>query len=205
MSDPNSAREDKFIVQDNKNALNGKIRLLLTVVIIAMAAGGFALYHQIGAVDNKMSSVQTSLADLRRSVEDLKARNDRTNVVIGGTATAVTGVLREQARIGELLARIESSAAKNTAPSQPSPFALNPSQMTAIREAFNLMRKNGEQPTFHLGDKVPAADLKPMPDELLQKAAAPQLKGTKFLIDKNGALVVTASADNLVVLIVEPA
>jgi hypothetical protein len=55
-----------------------------------------------------------------------------------------------------------------------------------------------------LGDKVAAADLKPMAENVYAKIA-PQLEGTNFLIDQNGALVVTASKDNLVVLIVEPA
>jgi hypothetical protein len=55
-----------------------------------------------------------------------------------------------------------------------------------------------------MGDKIPAAGLKPMPDILADKLV-PQFKGTHYLIDQNGALVVTAGADNTVVIIVEPA
>jgi hypothetical protein len=45
--------------------------------------------------------------------------------------------------------------------------------------------------------------VKPVPENVYQ--AIPRLKGTRFLIDQDGALVVTAGADNSVILIVNPA
>ena len=194
MSKPRTGREISFVGQGIKKALGGQIKIqqlgvgaclgACLIVIIAVAGGGFALYHAIGVVDRKVSALQ-------RSIEDAKARIDRMNVVSGGTLSGAVGLLREQALIEQTLARIESTVSPKS-PTSPNPIVtLTPTEMAGIRAVFKLTRKTNVQPRFKLGDKIPAADLKPMP-EIVYEKIGPQLKGTNFLIDQNGALVVTA-------------
>jgi hypothetical protein len=186
-------------VQGIQNAFGGHIKLLQVgvgaclIVIIAIAGVGLALYRELGVVDRKVSALQ-------RSIEDAKARIDRMNVVSGGALSGAVGILKEQALIEQSLARIESVVL----PKSPNPIiALTPNETAGIRAFFRLTRKTSEPPRFKLGDKIPSADVKAMPDIVYEKIA-PQFKETNFLIDQNGALVVTASAENLVVYIVEP-
>lgn len=193
MSAPRVARD---VVQSIKDAL-GQINLLplgvgaCLIVVTAAAGSGFALYQEIKVVNNKVSALQTS-------TEDVKARVDRMNVVVGGALSGIVGLLKEQALIEQTLARIESAA---LAPN--SIIALTASEMAGIRAFFKLTKKTDEPPRFRVGDKIPTADLNPVPAIVYEKIA-PRFQGTNFLIDQNGALVVTAGADNLVVLIVEP-
>ena len=186
--------------QGTKDALGKQIKLLqwgvgaCLIAIIVVAASGIVLYRQIGAIDTKARALQTSM-------DGAKAHLNRMDVAIGGTLTGAVGLLKEQARTGQTLARIESAVS----PAAPNPvISLTPIQMAGIRSFFNLTRKANVPPRFKLGDKIAAADLKPMPQDIYEKTA-PQLKGTNFLIDQSGALVVTAGKDNSVVLIVEPA
>jgi hypothetical protein len=163
------------------------------VAIIAVAVGGIAMDRAIGAVDRKARALQTSM-------NVTKAHLDRMDVEIGGTLTGAVGLLKEQARTGQTLARIESAVS----PASPNPIiALTPVQMAGVRSYFKLTRKSNAPPRFKLGDKVAPADLKPMPEDVYGKTA-PQLKGTNFLLDQNGALVDIMGKENLVVLIVGP-
>ncbi|MEJ2378776.1 MAG: hypothetical protein P8Y71_26470 [Pseudolabrys sp.] len=127
-----------------------------------------------------------------------------------GRATGIVTLSRAQGATEKSLARTESTtgakaaapqtsapqAAKAAAPAKPY-LALSASETAALRTFFKLAAQ------YKMGDAVPAAQAKAMPDNVTAKIAA-QLKGTRYAIDKNGALVVTASADNSVVLIVPP-
>jgi hypothetical protein len=167
------------------------------IIIVAVAASGFVLYHQAGIADQKVSALQRSAADLRERIE-------RVTVLVGGTTTGVVRLLQEQGHTREALARIDAILAPRSSVS-PNPIVqLKPDEMDGLRVYFKLTRKAGEATRFKLGDKIPALALKPTPDIVFERLA-PQLKGTRFLIDQNGALVVAAGDDNAVVLIVEPA
>lgn len=199
MRKPKAVRKGNVGAQGSKDALGDQIKLLqlgiaaCLIAIVAVAAGGFALYREIGAVDRKVRALQTSMVDV-------KAHLDRMDVAIGGTLSGAVGLLQEQARTGQTLARIESAVS----PASPHPLiTLTPSETAGVRAYFRLTRKTNEAPRFKLGDKAPTADLKPMPENVSAKIA-PQLKETNFLIDQNGALVVTTGKDNLIVLIVGP-
>jgi hypothetical protein len=163
-------------------------------LIIIIVVGGFALYR-IAAVDRKTDALQTSM-------NDVQARLERLNTLIGGTSTGVVGLLRAQAQNEKALARIEAAAAAKSQGAAKAPMTLPASEAAALRAYFKLAPK-AEPPRFKLGDKVPAADLKPIP-EPVAGTIAPSLKGTSFAIDQNGALVVTSGADKVVVLVLAP-
>jgi hypothetical protein len=197
---PNKAEPN---MQSLKAAIDGQFRLLqLSVaagvaIIVAVIVGGFFLFHQLGVADRKVGALQ-------RATADLKERIERATVLVGGTTTGVVKLLQEQARTGKSLARIDSTLSPKPAAAPGTAIVLTASELDGLRVFFNLAHKTGVAPKFKLGDKIPAADLKPTPD-ILAERLVPQIKGTQFLIDRNGALVVTSGADNTVVLIVEPA
>jgi hypothetical protein len=203
VKEPRAARKPSPDTQGIKAAIDGQLRLLQLAVaaciaiIVAVVVGGFFLFHQLGVTDRKVGALQ-------RATADLKERIERATVLVGGTTTGVVKLLQEQARTGKSLARIDSTLSPKPAAAPGTAIALTASEVDGLRVYFKLTRKAGEAAKFKMGDKIPAAGLKPMPDILADKLV-PQFKGTHYLIDQNGALVVTAGADNTVVIIVEPA
>jgi hypothetical protein len=203
VKEPRAARKPSPDTQGIKAAIDGQLRLLQLAVaaciaiIVAVVVGGFFLFHQLGVTDRKVGALQ-------RATADLKERIERATVLVGGTTTGVVKLLQEQARTGKSLARIDSTLSPKPVAAPGTAIALTASEVDGLRVYFKLARKAGEAAKFKMGDKIPAAGLKPMPDILADKLV-PQFKGTHYLIDQNGALVVTAGADNTVVIIVEPA
>lgn len=198
MSDPNTRHEASPAAESRNEVIGRRVTWLLLGVgalVVILAAGGLALYQQTGALDGKVRALQAS-------INDVKARIERTNVVTGGTATGMVGLLREQEKTGATLARIEAAAAPKP-PAPPAPVAvLTPDHLAGLRSHFSLAPAS-EPARYRLGDKVPAEVLKPLPAEVADQIA-PQLKGAQYLIDRNGALVVTSGAENVVVLVVAP-
>jgi hypothetical protein len=164
------------------------------LIIVVVAGGGLALFDKLTVLDRNASA-------MHRRLDDLRARIDRMNVVIDGTSSGTVALLREQTGIEEKLARIDSAVAQKTLKAT-SEISLTPNGTTALRAFFKLTRKVGEA-RFKLGDKVSDANLKPVPDNATA-TIAPELKGSNFVIDQNGALVITAGPENIVVLVVEP-
>jgi hypothetical protein len=166
---------------------------ICVVVVIAVVGGGYALYHQMTLLDRRVASLQRSM----------QAGIDRVSTLTSGNSTGIVALLKEHGSVDQKLTRIESTVAPK-ASTAPSPIAsLSPTETAGLRALFSLVRHADASPRFKLGDKIPATDLKPVPENVYQ--AIPRLQGTNFLIDQNGALVVTAGADNSVILIVEPA
>ncbi len=204
---------------DSVQRLTGQVRLLLwgiaACLILILAAASVGLYYEIGVLDKKVSTLQ-------RSLNEAQADLGRVKTVLGGSTTGIVALLRAQAATETSLARIEAvatkaSAAKAAASQMPAPqaaapkagppddvrFAVNASETAALRSYFKLTPKVGAPAQYKMGDTAPAAAVKSIPADAAAKIA-PQLQGTNYLIDKNGALVVTAGADNAVVLIIAP-
>ena len=201
MSDPRIDRDVSPAVQGENEALGSRIRSLLlgvtALIILVIAAGGYALYHRIGVLDGRLRTLQASM-------DDLKARAERVNVLVGGATTGIVALLREPAKVEQTLARIEKAASSKPPAPAPGPVVvLTPDDLAGLRSHFGLTAA-GAAPQYKVGDKVPADALKSMPADVVEKIA-PQLKGANYLIDQNGALVVTTGTDNVVVLIVAPA
>jgi hypothetical protein len=199
MKEPRSAQRIENREQDINNVLAAQSKLLQlivgigVVIVIAVAAVGYALYHEIGLVDRRVSALQRST----------QAGIERTNVLTAGNSTGIVTLLKEQGNLDQKVGRIESTVAPNAAAPATAIAGLNPTETAGLRALFNLARNANASPRFKVGDKIPADDVKPVPENVYQ--AIPRLKGTRFLIDQDGALVVTAGADNSVILIVNPA
>ncbi len=199
MSDPQTQRETSRAAQDRTDAAGSRIASLVlgasAILIILVAGIGYALHQQARVLDGKVRAVQAS-------INDLKARTDRANVVIGGATSGIVGLLQEQSKTGETLTRIEEAALAKAPPTSPAVIVLTPDDLAGLRSHFSLTPA-GEPAQYKAGDTVPADDLKPLPAEVAG-GIVPQLKGMNYLIDRNGALVVTAGEDNRVVLVVAP-
>lgn len=190
MSDPKTDREASPI----RSLLLG----VAAVIILVIAGGGYALYQRIGVLDGKVRTLQASM-------DDLKARVERVNVLIGGATTGIIALLREPAKVEQTLARIETAATSKPAPAAaPGPvIVLTPDDLALLRSHFALTAA-GAAPQYKVGDTVPGDALKPVPADVTDRIA-PGLKGASYLIDRNGALIVTTGPDNRVVLVVGPA
>lgn len=199
MKEPRSAYRTEPGQYGSGGALTAYTRLLQLLVgicvalLVAVAAGGYILYHEIAALDRKVSLVQRST----------QAGIERVTTLTSGNATGIVTLLKAHGGIEQQLARIEAAAgAKQPAPAATPITDLTPTETAGLRTLFNLARNANASPRYKVGDKIAAAEVKPLPDNVIQ--AYPRLKSMNFLIDQNGALVITAGADNTIVLIVEP-
>jgi len=131
--------------QGSKDALGDQIKLLqlgiaaCLIAIVVVAAGGFALYREIGAADRKVRALQTSMVDV-------KAHLDRMDIKIGGTLSGAVGLLKEQGRTAQSLARIEAAVA----PKPPNPaIVLTPSETAGVRAYFKLLSSRARPTRRH--------------------------------------------------------
>ncbi len=163
----------------------GKLIVIFGLCALASAAAGYALNHKFSALERKIERLE----------KDAVASVDRLNEI----AAKQEQVLDSQRRIERAIARLEPSASP-TLHSEPRP-ALTEPDIELLRSFFRLSKTAGVRARFKLGDQAPAAELKAMPDFVADKISA-QLRGTRFLLDRNGSLVITSGPDNEVVLIV---
>lgn len=166
---------------------------LSVATVLAVAAAGYFVYREIALLDRKLVVQQRST----------QASIERLTTLTSGNSTGIVTLLKAHAGLEQQLARIEAAAtAQRTASRATSITDMSPAETANLRALFNLTRNANASPRYKVGDKVAATDLKPLPENAAH--AFPQLKESKFLIDRNGALVITAGTDNSVVLVVEP-
>jgi hypothetical protein len=161
----------------------GKFLAVLAVIgFLLAAAAGYAVYHRFAALERKIEAFErTSKAGL----DDVAALTARLN-----------DILESQRRIEAAIARPETTST----PLEPRPN-LSESDLELLRSFFRLTKRAGARPQFNLGDRVASDELKAMPEFVAANISA-ALRGTRFLFDVNGALVITAGPNNEVVAIV---
>ena len=204
MSDPRTVREVNFVVDGVKQALDGRITLLqymvgagLTILVAIAGAGtatSIAIYREIGSLDTKVSTFQESMKGV---IERINAMNSS----FGQQA-------QSQQRMAQTLERIENKISQTpprdpVVSQPPPPITLTSDETVTLRSFFSIAKKSDEPPKYKLGTQVPESDLKAMPTSAAEKVSQ-KLRGTKYLFDPNGSLVVTGEG-NYVVLIVAPA
>jgi len=167
-------------------------------VIIAIAGGGFTIYHEIAGVDAKVSSLDAKFAALDTSLKAAVARVDSLN-------SSMAALPAVQNKLEQVASRIEAASVPSrlSAATGGALIGLTADQYNGLRSIFNLKRESFKPTRYALGESVPADLLKDIPDIVFLKVA-PSLKGAKFMIDPDGALIITAGRENRVALIVEP-
>ena len=202
--DPKTSREVAIDLQGFKAWVDdrfGTQRWLLGAigtVLVAIVGGGFAIYAQIGDFRAEVNKTVGELkATASASARDLAAMNERVAKLEKSSAE----ILAAAQSTATILSRIESKLAGSSEDQGPfAPLVLNPVEEQLIREVLEIKGFAKIPSRYSLGDPVPIAATKPLPESLMKKV--PRLKGAKFAVD--GVWVIIAGAGNRVVAIVGP-
>ena len=89
-------------------------------------------------------------------------------------------------------------------PPQRTPIELGNDDMKAIRASIRVLpsKSEAEQPKTRVGDKISDTKSAPIPESLV--AQMPKLRGTKFFVDQNSAIIIIGEGNNRVDAIIEP-
>jgi hypothetical protein len=122
-------------------------------------------------------------------------------------------VLRKQhlAALEANLRKVEKNAQEQIAkesrileaPPRRVPITLSNDDMKAIRSFIKVLPSQpGTQQKFHLGDEISNFRSAPVPDPLVNQL--PKLRGAKFLVDENGAIIIIGDGSNRADAVIEP-
>jgi hypothetical protein len=161
--------------------------LIFGVCGIATAVGGYTLYRALGTLEQKFEILE----------RDIKSSVNRVATLDG----KIEEILESQRLTVAAIARLEAARELNSQ-LEPRPVLVD-ADVELLRIFFKLTKTAGVASKFKLGDQVSSSDLKAMPEFVVAKIST-ELRGTRFLFDRNGSLVITAGPHNEVVLIVPP-
>ncbi len=83
------------------------------------------------------------------------------------------------------------------------PITLSNDDMKAIRAFIKVLPSQpGAQPKIHLGDVVSNTSTVPVPESLVSEI--PKLRGARFLVDQNGAIVLIGEGSSRADVVIEP-
>jgi len=84
------------------------------------------------------------------------------------------------------------------------PIELGNDDMKAIRASIRVLPSKSEaaQQKTHVGDKISDTKSAPIPESLVTQM--PKLRGAKFFVDQNGAIIIIGEGSNRVDAVVEP-
>jgi hypothetical protein len=99
---------------------------------------------------------------------------------------------------------IKEAKTPETPPSPPHvQIALSNDDMKVIRASIKVLPSEpGAQPKIHLGQDVSNTSMVPLPESLVNRI--PKLRGARFLVDENGAIVIIGDGSNRADVVVEP-
>jgi hypothetical protein len=99
---------------------------------------------------------------------------------------------------------IKEAKIPETPPSPPHvQITLSNDDMKVIRASIKVIPSQpGAQPKIHLGQEVSNASTVPVPESLVGKI--PKLRGARFLVDENGAIIIIGEGSNRADVVVEP-
>jgi hypothetical protein len=138
-----------------------------------------ALFLQVQSMQNEIERSQASLADATAQISQLEG--------------AVQNLTQERAL---------QQAARPAAPPQPA-LLLSKDEKATVRQFIRVLPPvPGGEPKIHIGDTVSNAASAPMPDALVEQL--PKLRGARFSIDQNGAIVLLGEGSNRADAIVSP-
>jgi hypothetical protein len=88
-------------------------------------------------------------------------------------------------------------------PPQRVQISLSNDDIKLIRSSIKVLPSQpGAQPKVHLGQEVSNTSVVPVPESLVGRI--PKLRGARFLVDDNGAIVIVADGSNRADVVVEP-
>jgi hypothetical protein len=138
-----------------------------------------SLFLQVQDMQGQIDRSQSSLSDAKAQLSQLES--------------AVQSLVQERAA---------QTATRSAAPPQPA-LVLSKDEKATIRQFIRVLPPvPGGQPKIHLGDAVSSAASAPMPEALVEQM--PKLRGARFLIDQDGAIVILGEGSNRADAIVPP-
>jgi hypothetical protein len=175
------AREPISSTQDKRRSKRGLLDgLLLSACFGLVCICGIvllSLFLQVQRMQSEMARSRSSLSDAKAQLSQLES--------------AVQNLMQE---------RSPQKAARAAAPPQAA-LVLTKDEKATIRQFIRVLPPGG-QAKIHAGDEVSSAASAPVPDALVEKM--PKLRGARFLIDQNGAIVLLGEGSNRADAIVSP-
>jgi hypothetical protein len=135
-----------------------------------------SLFLQVQRMQSEMARSQSSLSD------------------------AKTQLVRLESAVRMMQERAPQKPARLAAPPRAA-LVLTKDEKATIRQFIRVLPPGG-QAKIHAGDEVSATASAPVPDALVEKM--PKLRGARFLIDQNGAIVILGEGSNRADAIVSP-
>ena len=115
--------------------------------------------------------------------------------------SATQSQLRQVEKVAQQ--KTESAIRAADARAQFGPIVLGKDEMKAIRSSIKVLPpKPGAQAKIRIGEEVPDVRSAPVPESL--STQIPKLRGARFSIDDNGAIVLFAEGSNYVAAVIEP-
>ncbi len=138
-----------------------------------------------------------TIAALFLQIRDMKVEIARWEQNLSATKTRLDHVERiERERITKE-ARTVNAAPRRT------PVTLSNDDTKAIRAFIKVLpSKPGSQQKIHVGEEVSDTSAVPMPDSLVNQI--PKLRGSRFIVDDNGAIILIGEGSNHADAIIEP-
>jgi len=123
----------------------------------------------------------------------------------------MTGIKQRLATTEAQLGRVEKSAQQLVkessifdSPPRRAPIELGNDDMKAIRASIRVLpsKSSAEQPKTRVGDKISDTKSAPIPESLVSQM--PKLRGAKFFVDENSAIIIIGEGSNRVDAVIEP-
>lgn len=122
-------------------------------------------------------------------IRDLKAYVDHLEHELAATGARLTKIEKAGQQV------IAPPPGETKARARHAPLALSDSDVKVIRQFIRVLpQKPGGQQTIHLGDEISNSALASVPDSLVDQL--PALRGSRFLIDKDGSIVIVGAGSD---------
>jgi hypothetical protein len=123
----------------------------------------------------------------------------------------LTGIKQRLATTEAQLGRVEKNALQLIkessifeGPPRRAPIELGNDDMKAVRASIRVLpsKSGAEQPKTRVGDKISDTKSAPVPESLVTQM--PKLRGAKFFVDQNGAIIIIGEGSSRVDAVIEP-
>jgi hypothetical protein len=177
------ARDTISLKQDTRHGrrslLDGLLLAACFGLLIACGVVLLGLFLQVQNMQSEIDRSQSSLSDAKAQLSQLES--------------TVQNFVHDRAA---------QTTARSAAPPQPA-LVLSKDEKATIRQFIRVLPPApGGQPKIHIGDAVPNAASALVPDALVEQM--PKLRGARFLIDQDGAIVILGEGSNRADAIVLP-
>lgn len=168
--------------------LSKEARILAGIVLAALATLSLAgvIFAQFSSFKNEIATLKRDLAGMTEKVAKLEAN----------VAAALTPP-------EEMKGGADARMLRGPDRTPQAPFALTRDEIQLIRDFIKVPPPlYGAAQTINVGDLLPDTALFPPPEPIIEKL--PKLRGARFTVDRNSAIVVVPPGTNRVDVVINP-